>query len=483
MAFLLLLVLCSLTALVARRFRWPYTTALVIVGLSVSLLREQLFPAFDLGLHLTPELLFGLLLPPLVYEAAFHFELRAFLASWRSILALAAPGLLVGILAAGALVFGLLAPLGLGLPFGGALLLAAVLSATDPVAVIALLKELGTPGRMGAIMEGESLVNDGVAVVAFLVALVALGLDPVQAAPTAGWVARFLGWELLGAILVGGLVGLGASWLTSLIDDHLVEITLTTLAAFGSFLLADRLHASGVIACLTAGMLTGNVGARFGMSAASRVAVASFWEYAAFLANSLVFLLVGLESSVGRLLDAALPIVLVWLSLLVARAAVVYGSLPLLERWEGRLRRGKRLAIVWGGLRGGIAMVLALSIPRGYAHRDLIIDLVFGATLLTILVQGTTMGRLLAAFGLRTGAGGGRKAEDLHARLRSLQASRRALERELLTTRKEELRVRRDCGQLEPAAFRELSAGLDAQLERLEEDAAPSALTGPTSGG
>lgn len=456
MTFILLLILASLVALLTRRLRVPYTVALVATGMAVSLLGDRVLPGFDLGLHLTPDLLFLVLLPVLIYEAAFHFDLRDFSRNWRSILTLAAPGLAVGIFIAGGLFFGIFAALGLPLGFTAALLVAAMLSATDPVAVISLFREVGAPKRLGVLMEGESLVNDGVAVVAFSVLLVALGLDPAHHQLTTGFVVQFLSWEILGALLIGGAVGFAVSWLTGQIDDHLIEITLTTVAAFGSFLLASEAHASGVMACLVAGMLTGNFGARHGMSASTRVSVISFWEYAAFLANSLIFLLVGLEVHLVRLIDRWLPILLLWLGLNLARGILVGGTLPWLQRIEGKLRRGKPLAIVWGGLRGGIAMVLALSIPRTWPHRELVVDLVFGVAALTILVQGTTMRWLLARFGLITDRRSALAVEEFRGRYRSLHDALRYLDQ------------RTAAGTVDPEVVGEVRAELAAEVDALE---------------
>ncbi|MBW2703441.1 MAG: cation:proton antiporter, partial [Deltaproteobacteria bacterium] len=205
-AFVFLLMLASIVAMFARRFHLPYTVALVVTGLGVSLLREQIFPSFDIGLHLTPDLLFVVFLPILIFEAAFHFELSDFGSNWRSIMTLAAPGLVLGIAVTGGLVFCVFWLLGPELGLLGSFLIAAILSATDPVAVIGLFRALGAPKRLGVIMEGESLFNDGVAVVIFSVMLVALGLDSVHPELTAGFVVRFFGWEILGALLIGGMV-------------------------------------------------------------------------------------------------------------------------------------------------------------------------------------------------------------------------------------------------------------------------------------
>jgi CPA1 family monovalent cation:H+ antiporter len=455
-AFIILLMLASTVAMIARRWQLPYTVALVVCGLLLSVLRELVLPGFDIGLHLTPDLLFSVLLPVLIYEAAFNFDLRDFLANWKAIITLAAPGLLVGIFAAAGIIFGVFALLGLPLSFVGVLLIATVLSATDPVAVISLMREVGAPKRLSVLMEGESLVNDGVAVVVFGVVLVTLGLDPVHPHLTATFVLQFLSWEILGALLIGGAVGAVVSWVTMRVDDHLIEITLTTIGAFGSFLIADRTHASGVIACLVAGMLCGNFGARYGMSATTRVAVASFWEYLTFLCNSFVFLLIGLEVVPSRLLNHWLPIVLVWLALIAARALLVGGTLPLLSKLEGRLPRRTGLVITWGGLRGGIAMVLALAIPRAWPLRGLAVDIVFGTCLLTILVQGTSMHRLLRWLGLARDRREQEKLQELRGRLRALQAAIRFLDRQ------------RESGTVDPGMYQEVHDDMLQEMKALE---------------
>jgi CPA1 family monovalent cation:H+ antiporter len=456
-AFILLLLLASSVAMFARRWQVPYTVALVVTGLLISIFREWFYPGFDIGLHLTPELLFVVLLPVLIYEAAFHFELHDFSANWKAIITLAAPGLVVGILAAALLFYAIVMLLGIELGFMGILLVATMLSATDPVAVISLLKEVGAPKRLRVLMEGESLVNDGVAVVIFGVVLIMLGLDPKQSSLTFTYFIQFFGWEILGALLIGGSIGWFISWLTSRVDDHLIEITLTTLAAYGAFLLADKAHASGVLACLVSGMFMGNFGAKYGMSPTTRVAVISFWEYLAFLANSFVFLLVGLEISPIRLVENWLLIILVWLAMIVARAFLVYGTLPLLSKLEGKLPKWSGVVITWGGLRGGIAMVLALSIPRSWEFRSLAIDIVFGGCLLTILVQGTLMNKLLKKLGLAKDTIGREALEEIRGRMRSLQAAIHFLDRQ------------HQAGSVDEQIYQSLCAELQAEKEELEK--------------
>ncbi len=426
------LLVASVVGMLAQRLRLPYTVSLVLTGLGLAVVRSSMAPDFDPGLHLTPELLFLVLLPVLVFEAAFHMELEHFKANWRPIVALAVPGVLSGILLTLGLVWAAFHLLGFVPSLPVILLAATILSATDPVGVLALLREVGAPRRLAVVMEGESLLNDAIAIVAFGVVLVGLGLNPGHHL-SALWVVRFWTWEVAGAVLIGGVLGTGLSWLTAQVDDHLIEITLTTIGAFGSFVMADLLHASGVIACLVAGILSGNFGARFGMSPTTRVAVTSFWEYAAFAANSIVFLLIGLEISIHRLMGRLVPIVVFWLILLLARGLFVGVVIPLVIRRKNRPPAGFNWVLTWGGLRGGVAMVLALSVPRSFAGRPEVIDLVFGVSLLTILVQAPLTAPLLRFVGLARDRAGREAVERLSARLRALHAASAYLLRQIET--------------------------------------------------
>jgi Na+:H+ antiporter len=453
------LLLASVVGMVAQRLRLPYTVSLVFVGIACAIVRDRLFAGFDPGLHLTPQLLFTVLLPALVYEAAFHLELRHFVDTWRAVLMLAVPGVVVGTGLTFVLSWGVLSAFGIAVPWQVLLLAATILAATDPVGVLALLREVNAPRRLAMIMEGESLLNDGIAIVAFGVVLTALGIGPHQGGITLGWVAGFLTWEILGAVLIGGGLGLGLSWLTSTIDDHLIEITLTTISAFGSFVLAEQVHASGIIACLVAGVLSGNVGATYGMSASTRVAVTSFWEYAAFVANSIVFLLVGLETSPGRLLRIAVPVVTIWLAMLVARALFIAGALPTMGPHGISSKKGLVAVLSWGGLRGGVAMVLALSVPRTYAFRQSLIDLVFGAVLLSILAQAPTMPLLLRLLGIGRDRHVAQSAAILRTRLRALSQAEHYLERQ------------REVGAVLPEVYQELRDELTRRRQDVEVEA------------
>ena len=307
-SFVAILVIACGMALLAKRLKVPYTVLLVIAGLAVSLLldgapglRERLEQ-----IKLQPDILLQLFLPILLFEAAFHVDLKSFLNNRRAILFLAVPGVIIGMLLTTA-VFVPVANLIRGdMVWQVGLITAAMLAATDPISVVALFKGFSVSKRLGIIIEGESLINDGVAVVLFgLVVKIttdSLGLtipslqghaEGVQALQVLGDFLR----EIFLGTAVGVAVGLAISYLTSKVNDHLIEVALTTIAAYGSNIAAIQLHASGVIAVVVCGMMIGNVGAKHGMSPTTREAVFSFWEFAAFMANSFVFILIGLEIS------------------------------------------------------------------------------------------------------------------------------------------------------------------------------------------
>lgn len=421
-----LLMTASGVALLARRLRLPYTVTLVVTGLALGTLRPSL-PWLDLdAVRLTPALLFNVFLPILLFEAAFHLSWPKFRANLRSILLLALPGVVAAIALGGLFAYWLEPLADVAVPLMVAFLFASMLAATDPVSVIALFKELGVPKRLAVIMEGESLLNDAVGVVAFTVLSAMLGIGHAHEPVTPMWIARFLLWEIVVGVGVGAGVGLAVSWATTLIDDHLVEIMLTTVAAFGSYLLATAAHASPVLAVVAAGMACGNVGARFGMTPTNRIAVESFWEYAVFVANGYVFLLLGKEIDLFRMLGHAVPIVIAWVSLTASRGIVIVLVERALSRSAERIPPRWAAVLTWGGLRGSLSMVLALSLATDYEHRDLLLDLTFGVVLLSILAQGPTMTAVLRWAGAL--AGGSEHATYVKLRT-SLRGVRDALRR------------------------------------------------------
>ena len=414
-SFVAILVIACGMALLAKRLKVPYTVLLVVAGLAVSLLldgapglREHLEK-----IKLQPELLLQVFLPILLFEAAFHVDLKSFLNNRRAILFLAIPGVIIGMVLTTA-VFVPVAQLIRGdMMWQVGLVTAAMLAATDPISVVALFKEFTVSKRLGIIVEGESLINDGIAVVLFGVVVKitadSLGLTiptlddqggNVQALHVLG---NFLREVFLGTAL-GVAVGLAMSYLTSKVNDHLIEVALTAIAAYGSNVMAMQLHASGVIAVVVCGMMVGNVGAKHGMSPTTREAVFSFWEFAAFMANSFVFILIGLEIRLSELWADAGLIVAFFVIMILVRSVIVFGVHNLVRREDLRLKKPWLPVITWSGVRGSLSMVMAMMLvaseSEGETTRKLILNLVFGVVLLSILLQGTTIEWLMKRVGL-----------------------------------------------------------------------------------
>jgi CPA1 family monovalent cation:H+ antiporter len=378
-----LLLIVSLVAIVVRRLRVPYTVALVLAGLAITVQQP-------LAIKLTPELILAIFMPPLLFEAAFHLDLDELRHNLLPIVTLAAPGVLVT-----TLVIGGITALGTGMPLAVAMVFGALLSATDPVSVVAFFRQLGAPRQLASIVEGESLFNDGTAVVVFRIALVIAVSGQFN---LAGSVTNFV-WLAAGGLVVGSLMGWLVSKLIARVDDYLIETTLTTILAYGAYLAAERLHASGVLAVVAAGLVNGNIGPA-GMSPTTRIVIFNFWEYVAFVANSLVFLLIGLDINVHRLAANWNAIVWAIVAVLVSRAVVVYGLAWIVHRIDRSAPAPYRHVLFWGGLRGAVSLALVLSLSADFPQRDLLAVMAFGVVLFTLLAQGTTMQFLLKRLGL-----------------------------------------------------------------------------------
>ena len=382
---MLLLVAC-LIAIVSRRIGLPYSVGLVAAGLLIALVPR------GVGITLSRDLIFNILLPPLVFEAALQLSWKEFRRELPVTLTLAFAGV-----ALAALVVATGMHYGLGWSWLGASMFAVLIAATDPVSVIALFKEINPDKRLRMLVESESLLNDGVAAVAFAVlALIAAG-----SSATAGSIIPSFLWIFFGAAGIGALVSGAVLLLAGRTNDHLVEITLTALGAYCSFLVAEQFHASGVLASLTAGLIIGNVGGRGTLSEESQPHVIAAWEFFAFVANSFVFLLIGIQlagvgvSGLGWV-AAAVAILLV----VVGRAVAVYPLSAIFGASMLKLPAAYQHVLFWGGLRGALALALALTLPETVAERGPIILSAFVVVAFSIFVQGLTMPWLVRSLGL-----------------------------------------------------------------------------------
>jgi CPA1 family monovalent cation:H+ antiporter len=380
-----LLIVAILVALVARRLRLPYTVGLVATGIALAPFSARLGP-------LSHDFIYLVVLPPLLFEAAINLHWHELRRDMLPLLVLSTAGVVVSAL----VVAGGMAWL-VHWPLTAAILFGVLIAATDPVAVIAMFKDLGVKGRLRLLMEGESLFNDGVAAVLFALALA------WAAAPTTtpGLGASLLSLAVIagGGLLTGLAVGGAVLLLAGRTLDHLVSAALTTVAAYGAFLLAEHFHFSGVLATVAAGLLIGNVAAlREGnaFSAQEREFVIGFWEFAAFIANSLVFLLIGV--TVAQIPFAGLG----WAALVAAIGLVLLGRLlavyPLClffarSRWAIALKM--QHVLWWGGLRGALALALALSLPPELPYAYEIRIATFGVVVFSVMLQGLTMPLLL----------------------------------------------------------------------------------------
>jgi CPA1 family monovalent cation:H+ antiporter len=385
---ILLLFIASIVAMTTRRLHVPYSVGLVLAGFGLVLLPGA--PA----IHIPSDLLYTALLPPLLFEAAFYLQWERLRRELPLVLTLAVIGVVIG---------GAVNAAGMHFvadwPWGAALVFGALIAATDPVSVLEIFRASRVHSRLSLLIESESLLNDGVAAVAFAVTVaVALGqtLTPLD-------VAANLGISIAGALVCGAVVGAAALFLIGRSKDHLVEVTFTTVAAWGSFLIAEHFHASGVLAVIAAGLVMGNAGPLGALSEQGRDAVRTFWEYAAFLANSLVFLLIGIYQaemyrSAGLSLGWSIAAIGI-LAVLVGRAVSVYSICGLF--YSGRLRVSAKHQhlLIWGGLRGALALALALGLPEAMPYRQDIVQTSFAVVAFSVFAQGLTMPALLRSMG------------------------------------------------------------------------------------
>ncbi len=384
--------------LLTRRFALPYSVGLVAVGLVIG---TALGPA---EAAITPEIVLIVLLPGLIFEAAYQTDFRLLRSTMPVVALLAGPGVLVV-----AVLVAVLLAAATGLEPGVGFVVGAMVAATDPAAVISSFKRMGAPRRLATLVEAESLFNDGTGIVLFSIAVSATQ-HPVSAVDG---VVEFVMTVILSA-LIGAVAGFLASRLVIHVDDHLFELSLSLALAYGTYLVADAFALSGIIATAVAGIMLGNYGRAIGMSRRTIEAIDTVWEFLAFLLTAIVFLLIGRAIPVGQLVEALPSIFWAIVAILLGRGLMVYGLGGILRL----VIAGERAAVpvswlhvtFWSGLRGAVSVALALSLPIDFPHRSLVQGITFGVVLFTLAVQATTAEPLIRHLGLSI-LDGSRRAE------------------------------------------------------------------------
>ncbi len=379
-----ILLIGAIVAIVARRFKVPYTVGLVAAGIFITF--------FPLGIEapFSKDLLFKVLLPPLIFEAALYIHWSELRKDLAVVGAFATVGVLLSAFITAAFMH-----FGVGWTWQAAILFGVLIAATDPVSVIATFKEARVEGRLRLLVESESLFNDATAAVAFTAAL-AFALGESLGFGAAVWL---MVKSVVGGIASGLIVGGITLLIAGRTRDHLVELSLTTIAAFGSFWLAEHFHLSGVMATMTAGLLVGNTTALGFISEKGEESIESFWEYAAFAVNSIIFIFLGINEAAQDFAPVLIPIMVAIIAVIVGRAIAIYPISAAFSRTSLKVDRKHQHILFWGGLRGALALALALGIPDSVPYRQEILLVTFGVVAFSVFAQGLTMTPLLRRLG------------------------------------------------------------------------------------
>lgn len=399
-----LLFIAAIFGFFLHRRNVPYTVSLVIGGLLLALVFSDFFAVISdevLNDTVLTQIILGLLVPPLIFDAAFHLKWKDLKSDLGSILILAIFGVLITMFTVG-YVIQAFTPLG----WGAALVFGSLIAATDPVAVVALLRSLGLPKRIQVLLEGESLLNDGTAIVVFTIMVGLADGIPAGAAVHVSvdnlfsYFGEFL-IVALGGLAVGLMVGSIVRFFIARMNNYLLEVTFTLIAAYGSYLIAEHYQISGVLAVVAAGLILGNLKPG-SLSPTTRNSLYNFWELGSFLANSFIFMLIGLEFELHTLQIYIGPILWAILAVTITRALVIY-PIARFSKVPGRLRH----VLFIGGLRGAISLALALSLTGGLHDHiphiegvEMIQAMTIGVVLFTIIVPGGGMGWLVSKLGL-----------------------------------------------------------------------------------
>lgn len=393
LAISVLLAIASLLAVLTKRFRLPLTLILVLVGFAAGELARSNGVDLPIEGETFHDVLLFAFLPVLVFEAALSLPARVFVKNLIPILALAVVALVIA-----TVLVGLMVHFGLGISLTAALLFGALISATDPVAVTATFRELGVPNRLLVLVEGESLLNDGIAIVLFDILLIAaLGTESIS---VLDGVADFL-YVFLGGALLGGLLGLGVAEIAGRLG-RLPSTALTIAVAYGSFAMGEEIFGfSGVMASVSAGLVL----AAFAHTLIPKEEVRTWhavWESLGFVANGILFLLIGVVIDADLIFNNLDAIAIGVAAVLISRPLAIFSIMPLVTRLARLPDIGRRneLVVVWGGLRGGVALALALAIPDALPEQERFVAMTAGVVIATLLFNATTIGALVRYLGL-----------------------------------------------------------------------------------
>lgn len=387
------------SSVLLKKIRFPYTIGLVIIGILFGVIAKELHYSILDHWNLTPEIILYLMLPTLIYDAAINMDLKALRRNIVPILLMAVFGLLIS----AGIIGGLLSTL-TTMGIGAALLFGALISATDPVAVIALFSEIGAPRRLVTLVDGESIFNDATAIVLFTIVLstVTGGVHTVGELFLSSFL-RFL-LVLPGGLLIGSIIGtIGGLIVRHQKNNATLQIIISLIMAYVSFITADLLHVSGVISTLAAGIMVSLLSSN-GLKHENRYFMNHFWDFFSFVVNSFVFLMLGLTEAYSfsnpKTLYQSLQLLLIVIpAVTVARAAGIYLLLPLYNRFakskKSRIPFSFQTVLFWGGLRGAVPVALVPAIPPQFPGKDIIVHITLGYILFTLIFQGTTVKALM----------------------------------------------------------------------------------------
>lgn len=409
---IILLLVATGVALVSRRLRIPYIAGLVLAGLAIT----ELIPN---RIRLDSSLIFNLFLPILLFEAALNTDISRLRSTIKPIALLAGPGILI---CAG--ITSVLLRLELGLEWIPASLVGVILSITDTALVIAVFREISVPHRLVTLVEGESLVNDDVALVLFSLILTVYKTGSVS--------PLYVIQEFLFVIIGGALVGLALGYLSiallSQADDPLGSILLTVAIALGAFQAGQFLHVSGVVAVVVAGLIVGNFEHSQVTSASTQVTLFSFWEYAGFGVNTFIFLLIGLEININTLLQTWLAVLLAFIAYQVGRVITVYPLLALVRFFDRPIPMRWRHVLFVGNIKGSLSTALALSLPLDLPGREKLIAIVLGVVLVSLVGQGLSLPWIVQRLKLAYRSESQQQIEELQAQLMTAKAAQDELD-------------------------------------------------------